>query len=132
MAADKDSLMFFEPGQFPDEAGIGPGFVFHTGFTEPPGGQIGSPNHLLNDHTYCCQLGTDICKETGEPKKEDAEKCLEWHEKRIGTRDEDAKKLGIPLFMSEFGACMGEDVCVTEVNQVGDVSDEHLNGWAYW
>jgi endoglycosylceramidase len=54
------------------------------------------------------------------------------HQKRIGTRDEDAKKLGIPLIMSEFGACMNTSECVTEVTQVTDVADEHLAGWAYW
>jgi len=131
-AADPDNLMFFEPGQFPDEIGIGPGIVFDTGFTAPPGGQYGSPYHVLNDHTYCCQLGTDVCKENNEPKPEDKDRCLKWHEKRIGKREKDAKKLGVPLLMSEFGACMAEDTCVTEVNQVADVSDEHLAGWAYW
>jgi hypothetical protein len=61
---DTDNIMFFEPGQFPDEI---PGHVMHLGFEKPPGGEIGSPNHVLNDHTYCCQLGLDICKATGEP-----------------------------------------------------------------
>lgn len=54
------------------------------------------------------------------------------HEKRIGTRDQDAIRLGIPLIISEFGACMDTEACEVEVTQVGDVSDEHLNGWAYW
>lgn len=34
--------------------------------------------------------------------------------------------------MSEFGACMDSDACVTEINQVADVSDEYLASWAYW
>ena len=54
------SKMWFEPMSFPDEIGnpIGDGnlggVVFPVGFEVPPGGQIGSPNHILNDHTYCC------------------------------------------------------------------------------
>jgi len=57
--------MMFEPAQFPDEI---PNVVFALkGFNKPPGGEIVSPNHVLNDHTYCCQLGPGICSETGEP-----------------------------------------------------------------
>ena len=106
--------------------------VWHLGFTKPPGGEIGSANHVLNDHTYCCQLGANVCAATGEPSAADAPRCLDLHEKRIGTRDQDARKLGIPLIMSEFGACMDGQSCVTEVTQVTDVADQHLAGWAYW
>lgn len=73
MAADKSNLMWFEPGQFPDTLPLGPeGLVLPLGFTVPPGGEIGSPNHVLNDHSYCCQLKPDICAATGEPTPEDA------------------------------------------------------------
>ena len=125
--------MMFEPGQFPDMIGLGTeAVVWHLGFTKPPGGEIGSANHVLNDHTYCCQLGANVCAATGEPSAADAPRCLDLHEKRIGTRDQDARKLGIPLIMSEFGACMDGQSCVTEVTQVTDVADQHLAGWAYW
>jgi len=87
---------------------------------------------VLNDHTYCCQLKPEICAETGEPQAKDAERCNLWHEKRIGKRTDDAKRLGIPLFMSEFGACLDSEECVTEINQVADASDKYLTGWAYW
>lgn len=128
-AVDADNIMFFEPGQFPDEI---PGIVFHLGFKTPPGGQIGSPTHVLNDHTYCCQLNPSICAETGEPGPETAQKCFEWHTQRITKRDQDAQKLGIPLIISEFGACMDSDNCAREVDQVADVCDDALASWAYW
>jgi hypothetical protein len=51
---DPDSLMWFEPGTFPDEIGVLSGIVVPLGFEVPPGGEIGSKNHVLNDHTYCC------------------------------------------------------------------------------
>jgi len=54
------------------------------------------------------------------------------HEKRIGTRNEDAKRLGIPFILSEFGACIDAEECATEIRQIGEVSDKYLNGWAYW
>jgi hypothetical protein len=58
-----DTIMYFETGQFPDSYW---GNVFAAGFDKPPGGEINSPNHVLNDHSYCCQLGGGIC-DSGEP-----------------------------------------------------------------
>lgn len=128
MKASKSSIMYFEPGQFPDAL---LGFVFQLGFKTPPGAEIGSPNHVLNDHTYCCQLSLDVCA-TGEPAPGSEGKCKAWHEKRIGTRQQDAERLGVPMIISEFGACLDSDACVTEITQVTDVCDENLAGWAYW
>lgn len=58
--------MFFEPGTFPDVINKWGGVILPVGFEVPPGGKIGSRNHVLNDHTYCCQLNKDVCA-TGEP-----------------------------------------------------------------
>lgn len=58
--------------------------------------------------------------------------CKAWHEKRIKQRDQDAKALGVPLAISEFGACMDTDDCAREITQVADVCDEQLASWAYW
>ena len=61
-SASKDNIMYFEPGQVPDALPIGKGgVVFPVGFEVPPGGQIGSTNHVLNDHTYCCTLDPAVC-----------------------------------------------------------------------
>lgn len=111
---DPGSLMWFEPTPFPDEMGVLGGKVFPVGFEVPPGGEIGSPYHVLNDHTYCCQVSAFECS-SGEPKTEDADKCLVWHNKRIGTRSEDAARLGLPLMISEFGACFSEGPCTQEI-----------------
>ena len=103
------------------------------GFTEPPGGEIGSANHVLNDHTYCCQLGGDPSPcATGEPDPALADECLAWHHKRLGTRSADAERLGVPYHVTEFGACLTEGPCTQEITQVCDVADELLVGWAYW
>jgi endoglycosylceramidase len=128
---DKDSIMFFEPGTFPDVISIAGGKILPVGFKTPPGGEIGSVNHVLNDHTYCCQMGSEVCA-TGEPSVDLAAECYEWHEKRIGTRKADADRLGVPLIISEFGACLTEAPCTQEIRQVCEVADEHLAGWAYW
>lgn len=123
--------MWFEPVPFPDEVGYLSGFVFPVGFQSPPGGDLGSNKHVLNDHTYCCQLSSKECA-TGEPQVEHADICLDWHEKRIGQRAKDAQRLGVPLVITEFGACLTEGPCTQEINQVCDVADENLVGWAYW
>ena len=83
--ADNSKIMFFEPGEFPDEIGILGGFVFPLGFTEPPGGAGNKSTHILNDHTYCCQLSPTMCS-TGEPPADKAAECKAWHDKRVGTR----------------------------------------------
>jgi hypothetical protein len=123
--------MWFEPGTFPDVNGAPLEVIFPVGFTEPPGGKIGSKNHALNDHSYCCQLSSDACA-TGEPKTSSSAECLDWHQYRIGQRSLDAKRLGVPLMMSEFGACLTEEPCTQEIMQVTDVCDDNLVGWAYW
>jgi hypothetical protein len=51
---------------------------------------------------------------------------------RIGTRHKDAKRLGVPLFISEFGACLESKICGREITQVADVCEHELIGWSYW
>lgn len=102
-----------------------------VGFNKPPGGDVGSKNHALNAHTYCCQLNTEVCA-TGEPAEGSDDICLAFHKERVGQRVADAKRLGVPLFMSEFGACLDSEVCAREITQVGDVCEEGLLGWSYW
>jgi Glycoside hydrolase family 5 C-terminal domain/Cellulase (glycosyl hydrolase family 5) len=123
--------MFFEPTQFPDTLGLLGGLVVPLGFTSPPGGQFNSTTHVVNDHSYCCQLSPEICA-TGEPDIKKAVDCRDWHEKRVATRADDAKYYGVPLFISEFGACLNSTTCVQEITSLTDACDEHLAGWAYW
>jgi hypothetical protein len=47
-------------------------------------------------------------------------------------RANDAKKAGVPLIFSEFGACMGSDTCIVEINGLLDATDANLASWAYW
>ena len=72
-----------------------------------------------------------ICA-TGEPDLSKKDACKAWHYKRVGTRSEDAEIYGIPLFISEFGACLNSSSCVMEITALADVCDEFLTGWAYW
>jgi len=40
--------------------------------------------------------------------------------------------MGVPLIISEFGACLTEGPCTQEIRQVTEVSDTYLAGWGYW
>jgi hypothetical protein len=71
---DRNSVMWFEPASFPDEIGVLSGIVIPVGFLTPPGAEIGSQNHVLNDHTYCCQLSATACP-SGEPDINLAAQC---------------------------------------------------------
>lgn len=81
--------MWFEPAQVPDWVAYDLDGVQlmeairALGFDSPPGGKNGSNLHVLNDHAYCCQLGTDVCSATGEPPAGYADKCLKWHQARF-------------------------------------------------
>lgn len=54
--------MAFEEFPWPDTFGLAYGGhsllqkAFPLGFTKPPGGEIGSQQHALNWHAYCCAL----------------------------------------------------------------------------
>ena len=132
MANDQLIQMWFEPIFDPDvQPSLNGGTVFPVGFKTPPGAAIGSANHVLNDHSYCCSLGDEICP-TGEPDVTKADMCLEWHKKRIGTRIQDSVRLGIPYHLTEFGACITEGPCTQEIEQITGIADDYLVGWAYW
>lgn len=128
---DPESIMWFEPGTFPDIWKRFGGIITEAGFEKPPGGEIGSSKHVLNDHTYCCQLNRTICA-SGEPAAGFTQECYDWHDKRIGTRSRDAERLGLPLHITEFGACLTETPCTQEIMQVTEVADKYLAGWGYW
>lgn len=100
---DSSKIMMFEGTQFPDIWGILGGIVWNIGYEKLPGGDDVT-NQLLNDHSYCCQMGAEVCAK-GEPPVSLKDKCYDWHKARIGTRAEDAERLKVPLIISEFGAC---------------------------
>lgn len=104
------------------------------GYSKPPGSDNdrGSVNHVAHDHSYCCQLNPKICEANDEPNPNSETQCGNWHRERLERRSKDAKRLGVPLMMSEFGACMDTDECAREVRQLANEADKHLVGWAYW
>ena len=103
-----------------------------VGYTKPPGKEIGSARHALNAHTYCCQLNFHICGDDGELDPKEAHLCLPYHFRRLGQRDEDARRLGVPMVVSEFAACGNSDGCALEITSITDVCENYLTSWAQW
>eukprot|EP00347_Sterkiella_histriomuscorum_P013225 403365531 len=126
---DKTKVMFFEPSQQGDMSGNDGGMVIPVGFTQPPGGSDKQATHTLNDHSYCCQFG--VCS-GAEPRVDQYAQCKKLHDYRIGTRNDDAKKMGIPLIISEFGACFDGMECFKEIQATTEVCDDYLAHWVYW
>mmetsp|Transcript_28691 Transcript_28691/g.51076 ORF Transcript_28691/g.51076 Transcript_28691/m.51076 type:complete len:527 (-) Transcript_28691:326-1906(-) len=122
--------VFFEPPQT-DVLPFFHGLVEHVGFTSAPGGVQNQGYQVLNDHTYCCQIGKNICK-TGEPTLAEAQTCKDFHHRRITARAEDARKLKTGLFFTEFGACSDSAGCGQEITSVTEAADANLVSWAYW
>jgi len=88
---------------------------------------------VLNDHSYCCTAGASSgCGKFGEPPASQEAFCKSFHDRKIAKRDLDAKRLGLPLFLSEFGACLTEENCIPEIKSVTEAADKYLAGWAYW
>lgn len=80
----------------------------------------------MNDHSYGPCALIDNSTETIDAV------CNEYHEVKVAVRSADAKKVNVPLIISEFGACMGGDTCIVEITGLLDAADNHLTGWAYW
>lgn len=130
--SDKESFFTFQPVQPPDTFSVMGGIVFSVGFTETPGGKEYAGKEILNEHAYCCEAGADMCK-NGEPLLEDAKgRCRKFHAEKVTKRIEDAKRLGIGLIFSEFGACSDSEACFEEIRGVTEAFDEHFASWTYW
>jgi hypothetical protein len=92
-------------------------------------------NAVLHDHFYCCQMEWSMCNKHGEPLPDEksGQRCQDWHRRRMNQRQEDAKKLNVPLMITEFGACYETATCAREIRQVLDECERTLcAGWAYW
>jgi len=52
--------------------------------------------------------------------------------RKAHARAKDAKRLGVPLIFSEFGACFDTKACAAEINGSTDAFDSELASWAHW
>ena len=128
---DPTQIMMFEGTQGPDTIGIGQGYILPVGYTGLPGGDEYAKTQMLNEHTYCCQMNTEVCAK-GEPPMALEGECKSFHDRRLSQRSKDAERLNVPLFITEFGACYDSVNCEMEVGLVADACDDNLISWGYW
>ena len=74
----------------------------------------------------------DVCKTQGEFPMEKLGECRDYHKRTVVQRKKDAKRLGVPLFFTEFGMCGDNESCFRDIRNTCDAFDEHAVSWAFW
>jgi endoglycosylceramidase len=127
---DPDYTMLFEPIPFPDTLPLFGGQALGTFSKTPVDNTI--RKQMFNVHSYCCAADQNICKD-GEPKLVDASgTCAEFHERKLKKNKQQANDIGIPIIVTEFGACSSSKACYYEMVGFEKAADKYLTSWAYW
>ena len=78
------------------------------------------------------QADQNACKD-GEPKLSDATgMCVEFHDRKLNKNKNQAKDIGVPVIVTEFGACSNSEACYYEMIGFEKAADKYLTSWAYW
>lgn len=86
-------------------------------------------------HAYCCAYMPDKCsssKHYGELSASGIKKCEAFLELFLRRRTADAEELGVPLFLTEFGACSGSPTCIREMDKTLTIADSYGLSWTYY
>ena len=127
---DPDYTMLFEPIPFPDTLPLFGGHALDTFKSTPVDNAI--RKQMFNVHSYCCAADQNVCKD-GEPTLKDASgNCAEFHDRKLKKNKEQAKNIGIPVIVTEFGACSSSEACYYEMLGFEKAADKYLSSWAYW
>ncbi len=115
-AVDNDTIIFFEP-IVNDLTGVG--------LRQGPGGDAWNDKQALSHHVYC-----GIVDNNGEP--DIAEVCHGIDSFTFKNHQNNAVKIGVPAFLTEFGAVSNSTRSAAEISYVTGLADDHLNSWAFW
>ena len=126
---DEDYTMLFEPIPFPDTLPLFGGHALGTFSKTPVNNTI--RKQMFNVHSYCCAADQNICKD-GEPKMSDANTCADFHDRKLKKNKQQANDIGIPIIVTEFGACSSSKACYYEMIGFEKAADKYLTSWAYW
>lgn len=130
-SVDDNFILMFESVPFPDTLPLFGGKVLGE-LTETPAGEKYLDRQVLNLHSYCCQAGAEICKR-GEPSVEVAKTvCKKFHSTKLKSNNRNANNLGVPLIITEFGACSDSEACYYEMEGFVEAAEEFMVSWAYW
>ena len=113
---DNDTIIMFEPVTT-SYLGIG--------FLDGPGGQEYNDRQVLAYHVYCM-----FNDGPGDPVSHTVCELMDRWVYAVHRNGEDF--IGIPGFVTEFGAVTSSDRGITELKSVTDKADESFQSWAYW
>ena len=127
---DPDYTMLFEPIPFPDTLPLFGGHALGTFQKTPVNNAI--RKQMFNVHSYCCAADQNICRD-GEPKLLDASgTCSDFHDRKLKKNKQQANDIGVPIIVTEFGACSSSKACYYEMIGFEKAADKYLTSWAYW
>ena len=126
---DPDYTMIFQPIPFPDTLPLFGGHALPSFKSAPVNTTI--RKQMFNVHSYCCAADQNICKD-GEPKAKDYNRCSSFHDRKLKKNKQQAIDIGVPLIVTEFGACSSSKACYLEMLGFEKAADKYLVSWAYW
>ena len=126
---DPDYTMLFQPIPFPDTLPLFGGQALGTFEQTPVNNTI--RKQMFNAHSYCCAADQNICKD-GEPKAANAARCSAFHDRKLKKNKQQANDIGVPIIITEFGACSSSMACYKEMIGFEKAADKYLTSWAYW
>ena len=122
-------ILFFENTPVPDILPIFGGLFLGSMDEKPAGDDV---PQVYNFHTYCCLSGTDTCAHGEASYDKSIKVCPTFHQKQFKKEIKTAKKLNVPMFLSEFGACSDSLACYNEIISVMKITEENFISWSYW
>jgi endoglycosylceramidase len=128
---DDEFVVMFEEALFPDTLPLLGGFYL-GGFKTTPAGEKYLNRQIWSKHWYCKGLNVEMGKYKDIPVHLASTDCRNFAEYSVRKAKEKSDELGVPLFLTEFGACPEGMSCYHEITGLADVSDRHLLSWAYW
>ena len=87
---------------------------------------------VLNDHTYCVMMDTEVLSVPGELALDRMDECRIFHKRNVNHSVNEAKRLKTTVIFTEFGACGENESCIIEIKNSCDAFDEHAASWTYW
>lgn len=112
---DDQHIIFFEPAVSD---------LFHSGFTEGPGGPAYNDRQAYSYHVYC------LADSNGDPVNLGFCNLTDtiFYKERV----DDYHRIGVGGFMTEFGALLGTEDGVSSLDFVLGEADKNIQSWAYW
>jgi endoglycosylceramidase len=127
----EDFVFLFETAPFPDTVPFWGGRVVAELRDTAAHDKKYTNKQVLNVHNYCCAARADVC-DHGEPQLSDSDFCNDFHRRKIKSHLRNARDLGIPLIITEFGACSDSEACYHEMKNFVEHAEEDFVSWAYW